>query len=785
MAAESKERTLLRLGKWYLTEYSVFKTEEFSLATKRLSSVNETLTLLAFAALKQGLREGCFVFHGGKVSLYARLFPSFRGSRGSAVVFYKFASYPVTAAHDPRLKNLTEFYAERIPVCSFPTEKLYRVFALESDLPLPDERQRALLSIEDKNVLVQGIAGSGKTNLCIEKILFAAAESYGGKTLYTTFSRGLLLDVKKKVDSYLEALKRLVRSMEKGEVELGASESVALTALLGAPVSSLEEALPQLKRMILYLEEKVDYLLIEDAYRAAFGETEFSDERDFSAFLRDLKNYNLLNRYKKIAISEEILYKEIYGFLFGKKEGRGFSREDYAALRKGAFTKEEASFIFDLASEYREYLSSSGKIDLNLASERLAEATRIPAYSLAVIDEVQDFTEAQLAFFRKAAIKLFCVGDASQMVNPAYFSFARLKDFLYKKDVTEVKELKYNYRNSREIASVAHALSELNRSIFGSHGFILNAEAVSSEEGAFAVAFKTGSFLSLISKEKTDNFTIVVATKEEKEKLRALLPGKEILTVSEIKGLERDTVVLYNVLSVNKDRFARLARTEIDRKTADENSVYRYYFNLFYVGVSRARRHLFVAEDGEIPLFGDFMKKNFTTLTAEEAAEKIRKTVGSTLVEQEEYARRADEFKKRGQYENAFQAAAALINDAEREKTVAEIEIWRDFISRGDYAGAGLAFWEKGYIPEAKDAFDVGGEKELSDLVSAMEEGEGGEKLDYRILRFYDKLKDNRAARKVFDAVLKKDALYLKEAHESIGKALRAEKKKEKKDGRR
>ena len=351
--------------------------------------------------------------------------------------------------------------------------------------------------------------------------------------------------------------------------------------------------------------------------------------------------------------------------------------------------------------------------------------------------------------------------------------------------MTEVKELKYNYRNSREIASVAHALSELNRSIFGSHGFILNAEAVSSEEGAFAVCFKTGSFVSLIQKEKTDNFTIVVATKEEKEKLRALLPGKEILTVSEIKGLERDTVVLYNVLSANKDRFARLARTEIDRKTADENSVYRYYFNLFYVGVSRARRHLFVAEDGEVALFGDFLKKNFTTLTAEEAAEKIKKTVGSTLVEQEEYARRADEFKKRGQYENAFQAAAALINDAEREKTIAEIEIWRDFISRGDYAGAGLAFWEKGYIPEAKDAFNVGGEKELSDLVSAMEEGEGGEKLDYRILRFYDKLKDNRAARKVFDAVLKKDALYLKEAHESIGKALRAEKKKEKKDGRR
>ena len=126
-----------------------------------------------------------------------------------------------------------------------------------------------------------------------------------------------------------------------------------------------------------------------------------------------------------------------------------------------------------------------------------------------------------------------------------------------------------------------------------------------------------------------------------------------------------------------------------------------------------------------------------------------------------------------------------MINDAEREKELAEIEVWRDFISRGDYAGGGLAFWEKGYIAEAKDAFAVGGEKELSDLVSALEEGGDREKLDYRVLNYFDKLKDNGAAMKVFDAVLKKDALSLKEAHATIAKAFKAEKKKEKKDARR
>ncbi len=782
MASDFFEKTVLRLGEIYLTEYSVFKTEKFSLATSRLSGVNETLTALSFAALKKGFREGTFAFSSGKTKLIARFYPSFSRSGGAAIVFYRFLSYPVTASDDPRLKLVSEFQAERIANESIETDKLYRAFSPRFDLPLPDENQRALFSIEGKNVLVQGIAGSGKTNLCIEKILFAAAMDYGGKTLYTTFSRGLLLDVKKKIEDYLSALKAIAIAVKEGRAERGAEESVAFSSLLGVPVSSLAEALPRLESMIDYLENKVDYLLLEDLYRASFGETVFASERTFVSFLKELKNYNLLNRYKKISLSDEMLYKEIYGFIFGKNY-RG-KKADYIEERRGSFSKEESAFVFDLSEEYRRYLDATGAVDLNVAAEKLRDDLLFPSYSLAVVDEVQDLTEIQLSFLRKAAIKLFCVGDASQMVNPAYFSFARLKDLLYKKDVTDVAELRYNYRNSREIARIVGALSDLNRSVFGYHGFVLNASAVSSEEGSFAVLFETGKFASLIAKEKTDNFTIVVSTQSEKEKLRALLPLKEILTVSEIKGLERDTVVLYNVLSSNKDKFEKLSRTEIDRKTADENSVYRYYFNLFYVGVSRARRHLFVAEEEEVPLFSDFFRKNFERITDREAVRKIKETVGDTLVRQEELLRRADEFKKLGQYENALVAASSLVNDSEREKAIAEITVWRDFISRGDFAGGGLAFWEKGYVKEAKETFEIGGEKELLDLVSAIDEGDS-EKLDYRILRHYDKLKDSAAAIRIFSSVLEKDLHYMKETHRSLSNSLKFDKKKEQKHARR
>ena len=52
--------------------------------------------------------------------------------------------------------------------------------------------------------LFAGHYGSGKTNICIDKIIFTACRNYSGKTLYTTFSRGLLIDTKLKVEEILE-----------------------------------------------------------------------------------------------------------------------------------------------------------------------------------------------------------------------------------------------------------------------------------------------------------------------------------------------------------------------------------------------------------------------------------------------------------------------------------------------------------------------------------------------------------------------------------------------------
>ena len=71
--------------------------------------------------------------------------------------------------------------------------KLYFISNAEYvNLPMLSFKQQELVEIEKENVLVQGVAGSGKTNICISKIIFASCRNYTGRILYTTFSRNSL-----------------------------------------------------------------------------------------------------------------------------------------------------------------------------------------------------------------------------------------------------------------------------------------------------------------------------------------------------------------------------------------------------------------------------------------------------------------------------------------------------------------------------------------------------------------------------------------------------------------
>lgn len=661
--------------------------------------------------------------------------------------------------------------------------KLYHVFSTQNAaFPFLNEQQRQIVTLEDRNVLVHGIAGSGKTNVCIDRILYCACREYAGKTLYTTFSRGLLSDTEYKIASFKSYASELIRTLKSGGVVFADEDyKSAIENKLGIwlDVDGLEKITDKLERIVSYLEYKVDYALIEDLYKkatdrqpAVAGESVFVRE-----YIGNLKNYRLSANLKRIAnLSYEIVYKEIYGMIFGCCDGDfsqpRLSKDDYISRRKDSFLREECETIYAIALDYEQFMKARGYVDSNSMSRELLRSQRREKYSLAVVDEVQDLTQVTLLLIRSLALKLFCVGDALQMINPTYFSFAYLKRLMFEQDVTSVAELKHNYRNSRLIEAMLEKLSQMNARYFGTHSFVLKSSGAENAVESAAICVKDKEFVSMLAERKFDRLTLIVDSLRKKEELRKRFPKQEILTVSEIKGLERQAVVLVDVLSDNEAKWAEMSRRTIDRKTADENSVYRYYFNLMYVALSRATQYVYVYESKRIGQFESFFAEQFQTLSSKAAIRKLTDTLGSSGLAEEETLARIDEFIKQEQFDNAHFAAQRL-EDADHARLQQDrITVYADLSRSGAYRQAGIAFWKLGLIEDAKKQFAIAGDAALIDLLDACE-GQGADRLDYGIVRFYPDVFDQQTATELILGALGDDLRTLRLQQDQLNVTIR------------
>lgn len=643
--------------------------------------------------------------------------------------------------------------------------KLYTISLVSGvNLPRLTKEQREMVESVDKNVLVQGVAGSGKTNICIDKIIFTASKNYSGKTLYTTFSRGLIMDTKLKIEAYKSDLQALLDGNKSGNVVfLDDNHKVAIENRLGIFFDSNDDdrIFEKVERVLGYLSEKVDYLLVEDIYKQKFGEKTFVGQDYFvNVYSKNLTNHQVKKAFEKLSqYSKEIVYKEIFGMIFGaqKENGEVVSLEEYSRSRTGSFEKHECEAIYQIAIDYGKHLELLGFKDNNIASKEITKAVTDFEYSLAIIDEVQDYTQVTLSMFKKMSLKMFCVGDALQMINPSYFSFGYLKNLLYNDGLTDLGELKYNYRNTEKIEKIVSALNDINKIEFGTHNFVVEGKSVDSGLDTTAVYLKAKDFASRVANSGYDNFTFIVSDQKEKDALEETIKDQEVLSVSEIKGLERNTVVVYNVLSSNIDKWNALSRQKVNHKMADENSVYRYYYNLFYVALTRAKQNIFVVESEHIDNFRNFFVSNFDVLDTARAIKELNKVVSKVEFTEAEAEERALEFIKLEQFENAMFMVSKIKDDANRIALLRKIEVTKDYISRGNYRDAGIRYWEYGMIDDAKKMFILSNDSMLIELVDKCSEGQNKD-LNVDIIQYYNDIKGNDIARNFILETIKKDA---------------------------
>lgn len=703
------------------------------------------------------------------------------------IVFYKYiSSIKKSKQTDIFNRYTTITFAVNIEKTQDKTDfnefnKLYSVF-LSGSLPYLNSQQQEIVTLEDKNALVQGVAGSGKTNICIDKIIYGACREYKGKTLYTTYSRGLLIDTECKISQFKKNINEFIKAFEKGNIKFVPNDKNKKTAIenkLGVWLDVQEDTaiISKLKRIVDYIENKVDYALIEDIYKENFNkQVLIADEEVFlKEYIGNIKNYRLAANLEKIkSLSSEIIYKEIYGMIFGYAdfEGNGIlSKEDYIAKRANSFSRNEAEIIYAISQDYASFLSQRNYKDNNSMSRELIENYKGVKYSLAVVDEVQDLTQISLKLIKAISIKMFCVGDALQMINPSYFSFAYLKRLMFDKDISTVAELKHNYRNSKLIEKLLSKLSDMNSDYFGTHKFVLQSSGAENNTQTSAVNIKDADFTKRLAEGSFDLLTVVVNSQKKKQELRKIFKRQEILTVSEIKGLERPAVVLIDVLSENLQKWREMERRTVDRKTADENSVYRYYFNLFYVALSRATQYVYVYESNYIKQFDEFFKQNFENLSTKLAIQRLADTLGTAQLAEEETQERIEEFIKQEQYDNAIFAAQKLEDKEESELQIRRIEIYRDYIRKGEYRQGGVRFWKLGLNDDAKKQFTLSGDEKLIGLIDACE-GEGADKLDYEIVKFLPDIMDNSIAKEIIVNCLQDDLAELYNSQKQLNKEI-------------
>ena len=280
----------------------------------------------------------------------------------------------------------------------------------------------------------------------------------------------MLIDTVKKVDSLKERMRSFIKDCLEGRAVFADDDrKKAVERRFGIYFTEdqTDRIIEEMKGIIDYLDNKVDYLLIEDLYaKYVSSDINLAGEDYFTkVYVKDIKNHQLAAKLNNVKhLSYEVIYKEIYGLIMGCRDlttpKKRLVWKNTSGCAKTVFGK-ECEIIYLIAKDYKNHLLRHKLKDNNLMSrELLQRLDEIEKYSLAIIDEAQDMTEVNLYLMKNIAIKLFCVGDALQMINPSYFSFAYLKRLLYEKDITTVSELKHNYRNSPKIVDIIDDLEK-------------------------------------------------------------------------------------------------------------------------------------------------------------------------------------------------------------------------------------------------------------------------------------------------------------------------------------
>ena len=580
-----------------------------------------------------------------------------------------------------------------------PNRVITRVINVETMGQLLDEREdKAVYYLNDEQfeclaptdapTFIFGSAGSGKTTINIHKAFILAMQPI--KIAYFTYSSYLVEDAKKLFQKILEEspeyradelLKRVhfyhLNDYISQEVSIYQTVSYEqfrtwvierqplLLKQLGLGIYDIwKEIRGIIKGMIP--KEWIDYRvnmkewslasdLVEVIVKKGLGHVDGEDlvlhaEKLYEAKTRFLDQYEL----KAVLLMHQILDQYLLNHALIPKEIYLKLDEQYCL-----YSSSQRELLYELTLRYQMFLSAEGKVDENDIARQFLNRLmnqNVPLFDFVIADEIQDLTEIQIYCLIRLARNrnnLLFSGDINQTIRPTYFHTGRIESIL-KTSNTHLGFIKHqlvkNYRSTKEVVDLANQVVNLRIQRLGLNKKNDYHEIPIRGEQHPIYYFDAKHPLEMVKLIETGlnrhYVAIVVPDEEEKKNFERLTQQKgAVFTVEEIKGIEKEYIICYNVMTKYKTAW----ETILNQDVMYQNQ-YRYYFNLLYVALTRARHHLcFIEEDMPPSLYEQFESEFLSFDTFDETELKLNQ-----LSTDNQFYKEAQLYERRELYEQAI-----------------------------------------------------------------------------------------------------------------------------------
>lgn len=477
------------------------------------------------------------------------------------------------------------------------------------------EQNAIIRNVEDKNLIVQGIAGSGKTSVALHRIAFLLYKIknltsdkvliFAPNHIFSEYISNVLPELGEEntkettFSDFLEAYIKEYKDIESftSFIERYYKKEEPYTELIKLKQSN--EIIPVIEKYIKNYTKK-----------ARFTEEIFN--RDLYVPLEKL-NYYLTERYNSIPLLErieeislKIAEQEFNNNKSKAKQIRKWLKErlnisiDMREIYKNFFKSDEFKEIYDkeIPDSYINRLNEKNisyedaclfvymkSLLMFLGNDYLIEQT--------IVDEAQDYNILEYMLLKKILkrSKFTILGDINQTINP-YYEYKSLEELksVFTDSVNYI-ELNKTYRSSPEI--IEHA-----NKILG-----LNLVSAIRRNTSIPVEFRTENnlkeqLINDIKNLKKNNKSIAIITKTDTEatKIYKLLKRDlEELTLiaNNSKAFSRELVVIPSYMAKGLEYDATIVYTAKDNEFTYKE---RY---LYYVACTRSQHHLIIYNQKE------------------------------------------------------------------------------------------------------------------------------------------------------------------------------------------